>query len=576
MTSPDATSFDRLFEHRAWVRGLVRSLVLDSARADDIEQQVWLSALRDAPPHLDRPRAWLAAVARNWARRAHRGESRRARREAAVARPEAAPTGADTLERAEAHRRVVEAVLALPEPLRLAVLLHYFDGLSAADAAARLGVPHETVRSRLRLARTRLRDDLAPADAAGRAVFAPALLALADLPSQFALPATTTISGGTIAMAASQKIALAVVVPAAAGVAWITARAAATEPPVDRTEEVGALVARVERLERSAEAPRARPSEDRALTRRIDELEARLAALPQREAVSDPARTAAVPAPAPDLVRGGPRAGTEVDGARDQAERDRTSEVAKLVSDYGALTDGLKADPGSAEHRAAMRRLAEQLVKCGEPPVAQGDLDRIAAMLDGEARRARVSATEADDAATILHGLAPGHAARPGLASAVAGGWAKDDRLPGFLAGFAANAEPKVHHSMLVILDRTPSAAFSDYVVRLVRDERDPGVLASALDADRIEAAATQDAAPRVAQAVEARLADGTLEPKLRSRAGCALAIASLRSPETGAAALRRIADGETDAKLAERFRAAAAALLDRSANAKSLEKAFK
>src|SRR5690349_5313898 len=113
MTAPD-TPLDRLLEHRAWVRGLVRSIVVDPGRADDVEQQVWLTAVQHRESTIDTPRAWLATVARNWARRAYRGASRTARREAAVARPEAVDADDDPVERAETHRAVADAVLALP------------------------------------------------------------------------------------------------------------------------------------------------------------------------------------------------------------------------------------------------------------------------------------------------------------------------------------------------------------------------------------------------------------------------------------------------------------------------------
>jgi RNA polymerase sigma-70 factor (ECF subfamily) len=49
---------------------------------------------------------------------------------------------------------------ALPAPQRAAVALHYEAGYTISEVADLLGVPHETVRSRLRLARQRLRRDL--------------------------------------------------------------------------------------------------------------------------------------------------------------------------------------------------------------------------------------------------------------------------------------------------------------------------------------------------------------------------------------------------------------------------------
>jgi RNA polymerase sigma-70 factor (ECF subfamily) len=49
------------------------------------------------------------------------------------------------------------AIRRLAEPLRLAIELHYFFGLSSREAGIALGVPAETVRFRLMLARRRLR-----------------------------------------------------------------------------------------------------------------------------------------------------------------------------------------------------------------------------------------------------------------------------------------------------------------------------------------------------------------------------------------------------------------------------------
>ncbi len=53
------------------------------------------------------------------------------------------------------------ALAALPEPLRLCVMLVDVEGLEYAEAAAALGIPIGTVRSRLARARMRLEDLLA-------------------------------------------------------------------------------------------------------------------------------------------------------------------------------------------------------------------------------------------------------------------------------------------------------------------------------------------------------------------------------------------------------------------------------
>jgi hypothetical protein len=231
---------------------------------------------------------------------------------------------------------------------------------------------------------------------------------------------------------------------------------------------------------------------------------------------------------------------------------------------------GLTTEPAGAEHRAAVVRVAELLLKSVGPPVAEKEFTWAVGVLDRESHRDRVTPQEAQDLASVLAGLPAGHAARPSLAKAAAIGWSRDEHLGVFLAQFPANAEPSLHQGVLAALDdEHPSPAFSEYVLRVVREERDPSVLATALGLDRIEAAATVVAAPRLAEVIETR------DAKMRAHAGLALAVASLRIPETGIAALRRVADREADSKVAEKDREAAAALQTGSATLKSLERLF-
>ena len=56
-----------------------------------------------------------------------------------------------------------EAVLALPEKLRLPVMLHYIEGYRTEEIAAILHVPVGTVRSRLKRARSVLKEQLGEA-----------------------------------------------------------------------------------------------------------------------------------------------------------------------------------------------------------------------------------------------------------------------------------------------------------------------------------------------------------------------------------------------------------------------------
>lgn len=186
--SPHGTlSIDDLLGHAGWVRGLARSLVQDDATADDLVQDVWTQALHTPPDDRGSARPWLATVLRNLARDRGRTGGRRRRREERVARSEAVADTATVVARAETHRRLVEAVMALPEPYRETVLLRYFEGLPPRTVAERMDVPVETVRTRTRRALERLRTRLDTGEGgrdAWRAALLPiALGPVADTPS---------------------------------------------------------------------------------------------------------------------------------------------------------------------------------------------------------------------------------------------------------------------------------------------------------------------------------------------------------------------------------------------------------
>ena len=182
MTTPSTpVTVESLMVHREWVRSLARRLVLDESRADDLVQQTWLRVLRSPPDSGHSPRAWLGTVVRNLARDAARRKERRDRREQAAAVPEAQASVLDLVAQAEALGRVVQAVVALDEPYRTTILLRFFEGLPPRDVAARMDVPTETVRTRVRRALERMRGTLEPEDEEERARARAGLLALAGL-----------------------------------------------------------------------------------------------------------------------------------------------------------------------------------------------------------------------------------------------------------------------------------------------------------------------------------------------------------------------------------------------------------
>jgi len=314
------------------------------------------------------------------------------------------------------------------------------------------------------------------------------------------------------------------------------------------------LLRRVEALERTVEAP---PSpgarDDGALRRRIEAIEARLAA------DEGTRREAAVPGAGPGAaVRGDPAS---------------VPEDPRL---HETIVVGLAAATGSGDHRAAVARLADHLVRSAGPPLAESEFPWAVRLMDLEARRRRITAKEAEALEPVLSGLPAGHVARPALAEAVAVGWGRDERLGGLLSKFGANAEPAVHQGVLSVLDdEHPGPAFSEYVIRILREERDPAVLAVAMNLDIVEAAATAATAPILVETIAARVLDGTLDADTRRNAGLAIAVASLRDPVAGVAALRRLAENEADPDIADRYRGAAAELLQGSATLKSLERLF-
>ncbi len=147
-----AVDTESLLASSGWVRALARNLVIDAHRAEDLSQDAWVAALEGRPAKGVSLRRWIAGVMRNLARQSRRGELRRADRELAAARisePTRTEPVADTLERLEAHRAVVEAVMGLHEPYRKTIVLRYFDGLEPRAIAEREQVPARTVHTRL-------------------------------------------------------------------------------------------------------------------------------------------------------------------------------------------------------------------------------------------------------------------------------------------------------------------------------------------------------------------------------------------------------------------------------------------
>ncbi len=161
--------------HGPMVLGVCRRIVADRHDADDAFQATFLILARDARSVRvgDTLGRWLYGVSRRVALRERAVAARRPKPggEAPEGWPAPEPVGPD----AEVRGALDEEVARLPRSIREAVALCHFEGLSFAEAAARLGCAPGTVGSRLTRGRQLLRSRLA------RRGFGPAaILLLAD------------------------------------------------------------------------------------------------------------------------------------------------------------------------------------------------------------------------------------------------------------------------------------------------------------------------------------------------------------------------------------------------------------
>jgi RNA polymerase sigma factor (sigma-70 family) len=166
----DAAAFESLYrrhEMRVW-RYLQRNL-RDAATADELMQEVWFAVAREAGRYLPSARftTWLFSIAHNRmidsirARRRHMSleslghESDELTRQAD---PSASPVAA-AVARDEAAA-LIRAVEELPREQREAFLLQVEGDLDVEEIARITGSSFETTKSRLRYARTKLRQML--------------------------------------------------------------------------------------------------------------------------------------------------------------------------------------------------------------------------------------------------------------------------------------------------------------------------------------------------------------------------------------------------------------------------------
>jgi RNA polymerase sigma-70 factor, ECF subfamily len=166
LTTDEEAEFTALVERQSrFVFRVVYAVLLHAHDAEDAVQETFLKLYRNGGwRHVENERAFLARVAWRVAvdhRRASLPTSSASDPEAQAELPSPVPGPEQTLVAANQHALVHSLIDALPEDLRLPLVLSASDELNSREIAAILGVPEGTVRTRLQRARQVLRERIA-------------------------------------------------------------------------------------------------------------------------------------------------------------------------------------------------------------------------------------------------------------------------------------------------------------------------------------------------------------------------------------------------------------------------------
>lgn len=228
--SPQQRHIEALLAEAGWVRSIARRLVRDSHDAEDVAQDTLVAALEandelGSGRHTDL-RSWLGAVGRNLSLRRVRREAQRRDVECTAARDEATGGVEGVAERVEFQRRLAEAILALEEPYRSAVVLRYLDGLAPEVIAERLEITNANARQRVSRGIAMLRARL-DRELGARALWA---LPLARLAEQGAGTGAVVTGAGVGGILMGTKVVLGGLIAAVAlTTAWVVNRVAEVE-----------------------------------------------------------------------------------------------------------------------------------------------------------------------------------------------------------------------------------------------------------------------------------------------------------------------------------------------------------
>ncbi len=156
--------------HGRWIRGIILAAGVAPGDLEDVLQHVWMVVWREARRLEDasRWRGWVCSIARNSAADFLRRQARRrrgilswlrTRRHDTTSRP--APS-TEAVDASEEHEAVLQAIRSLPTIYREPFVLRHLEDWSYQEIGRTLGLPVDTVETRLvrarRLLRTRLED----------------------------------------------------------------------------------------------------------------------------------------------------------------------------------------------------------------------------------------------------------------------------------------------------------------------------------------------------------------------------------------------------------------------------------
>jgi RNA polymerase sigma-70 factor (ECF subfamily) len=164
----DRAAFASLFSRFApRVKAYLQRLGMDGATSEEHAQEVLLTVWRKAAqydPARATAAAWIFTIARNLRIDAARRGQRAALQPDPADDPPPPPAADAVLAAEDRSARVRAALAALPQEQADVIRLAFFDDRPHADIERVLGIPLGTVKSRLRLAMSRLRglldDDL--------------------------------------------------------------------------------------------------------------------------------------------------------------------------------------------------------------------------------------------------------------------------------------------------------------------------------------------------------------------------------------------------------------------------------